>query len=338
MPTFHRALWRAASRLVTVLETERREALTIALPQGSWTLLEVSAHQLSYAIRQRWSGAAQSMRKSLQAQLRWLITDLRTLVAHLDGPADPRPLEVRDVYDELCALSAHYADVAVNLQETTISVTIDRVTWDEIDLGRFQLVWNWSRRGEGGELTVIALEPKCCTARADVTHPHLLEETLCVGEAASALRLAVDTGRLFDYFEIVERVLRTYNPGGAYIALSEWYGTACTGCDETSDPEDLSRCEQCAEPFCACCQTKCSACGRVICHGCAVNCTECEKPLCRLCRPTRSSRPTCPPCLEQKRKDPHVDHTPSAAMAAPPNDPAVHADRVGQTPLPPGCR
>lgn len=335
MPTFDRALWRAAGRLVTALESQRRAALTIPLPQRSWMLLELLTRHLSEAGRRGWNAAARSVRRSVHSQMRWLITDLQALVASVDEP-DSLPLQVRDVYDELFALSAHYQDVVIDLKETKISVTIDRVTLEEIDLGRFQLVWNWSRLAEGGELTVVALEPNCCTSRTDVSHPHVQDEMLCVGEASGAMGLAADSGRLLDYFEIVECVLRTYNAGSAYVSLSEWYGTPCTGCGDTYDPDDLSSCEQCYESFCACCQTECRACGRVICYSCAVNCAECEESLCRRCRPVRSSQPACPRCLEQKRKDHDADQA-SAANAARQDDSAVYADSVGQAAVPARC-
>lgn len=78
---------------------------------------------------------------------------------------------------------------------------------DELALGPFELVWNWSRLGTSHELQVVALEPRRPAARNDVTHPRVLEDVLCEGDAALPLQQALRSGRLCDHFVIVRQVL-----------------------------------------------------------------------------------------------------------------------------------
>ena len=42
----------------------------------------------------------------------------------------------------------------------------------------------------------------------------------------SGLR-ALRAGRLLDFFQIVSRILETYNSGSAYVSLSHWNGSPC---------------------------------------------------------------------------------------------------------------
>jgi hypothetical protein len=63
--------------------------------------------------------------------------------------------------------------------------------------------------------------PSSC--RAEVTHPHVLDDHLCEGEGRQAIHAALTAGRLVDFFHLVKGILETYNEDSPYEALSDWY-------------------------------------------------------------------------------------------------------------------
>jgi hypothetical protein len=337
MPNFDRALWRTACRVVMALEAQQRLDLAVTLPNHSWSTLQTLARQLSCASRRGWRVAAQSVHQSLHLQLRWLVTDVQALVRETQDVGSDLAPRVRDVFEDLCALQTRFDQVEIDLAGTKISVTTEPITLDDVALGPFRIVWNWSRLAQGDALNVFAEEPNHPASRDDITHPHVQEGVLCEGEAQRPLRLAARSGRLLDYFEIVERVLQTYNSGSAYVSLAEWNGHRCQGCDDTVDGDDLSCCEDCDDQFCSDCQTACTTCGCVTCSGCAACCVQCQEPLCGHCRSARRGLPICDACFT-KESSHDVDQTPTLAAAEAADELAVHAAGLGEALVSPGCR
>jgi hypothetical protein len=87
-------------------------------------------------------------------------------------------------------------------------------------------------------LRVIAKDPPPCESRENVTHPHVMDETLCEGHGRHAIRQAIAQGRLLDFFTLVANGLRTYNEESPFVALELWYGAACSDCGAVVDDED----------------------------------------------------------------------------------------------------
>ena len=86
-------------------------------------------------------------------------------------------------------------------------------------------------------------------------------ETLCEGDGTLPIKRALEEGRLGDFFQIVSRILETYNPGSAYVDLESWDGTSCVACGYS-----MSRDEG----------TRCSISGDDVCDECSVFCPDCE--------------------------------------------------------------
>src|SRR5690606_18801456 len=102
--------------------------------------------------------------------------------------------------------------------------------------------------------------------------PHVQDEGLCEGEGRQTLRSALEQGRLFEFFLVVERILNTYNAGSAYVSLDEWNGVSCDDCGRTTNEDDSVSCQECGTCSCDDCYRYCESCSESFCAGCAVLC------------------------------------------------------------------
>ena len=73
---------------------------------------------------------------------------------------------------------------------------------------------------------MIALIPIPAAPNEEVTHPHVSAQKLCAGEGQAAIEAALTSGRIADFFMLVDRVLHTYTEGSAFIELNA-LGKAC---------------------------------------------------------------------------------------------------------------
>ncbi|HUQ69380.1 MAG TPA: hypothetical protein VM165_07655 [Planctomycetaceae bacterium] len=195
-----------------------------------------------------------------------------------------------------------------------------------------------------------ALEPHRPESRKDITHPHVQDSTLCEGDASRPLEQALAEGRLCDYFLIVRQTLQTYNPQSAYVAIADWEGYRCRGCDDSVSADDLCSCEFCGEEACTDCSLSCVQCGRTSCGSCLQNCSDCLDDFCPRCwpddvRPQESVCPNCRVAAEATPEENAADET--NKLEIPPDGPAtpssdaddpVHANRLGETALAAGPR
>jgi hypothetical protein len=131
---------------------------------------------------------------------------------------------------------------------------------------------------------VIALEPNPAAESRDISHPHVRNQLLCEGDGQEAIRRALFSGRLSDFFQIVTQILNTYNGGSAYASLSEWEGTACEDCGRFVSEDDRSFCERCDRGLCLDCLECCGGCEARLCSCCTEQCESCDARLCRSCR------------------------------------------------------
>ena len=149
--------------------------------------------------------------------------------------------------------------------------------------------------------TVVAVTPNPSYANDNVTHPHVKNNKLCAGEAATPLKRALEQGRLADAFSLIRSVLSTYNPGSPHV-LEEWIGSKCHDCDDSVGEEDLSFCEGCYEDYCSNCISYCAVCDCPRCTNCMVQCPVCHQECCQRCLAPSPSGSDC--CTIFKRKCP----------------------------------
>ncbi len=330
---FHQRRWRAACRIAAVLALQQPSGVSLVLPQPGWQTLQMLQRQQVQALERGWQAAAAAIQDRWQQQFRWWLTALELRGQDVMTSRASRPVSVATITAELAALEDEFPAVELDLQTSTVAVTTADITLDDVPLGPFQLVWNWSRSGRSGELRVVAQAPCRPAGRSDVTHPHVLDEALCVGEAREPLARALQSGRLGDYFLILRQVLETYNARSAYVALSDWHGGRCAACDDHCETDDLSACQHCGDALCADCGHPCATCGHAHCDHCLQACPDCDDRFCDHCWPGQSRRrgETCPACrdLELAEEEPDENGDDDEKLPIPPES-AIHADCLGE--------
>ena len=155
---------------------------------------------------------------------------------------------------------------------------------------------------------------------------------MCEGDALPTIKLALQQGRLLDFFQIVEQVLSTYNPNSAYVTIDQREGTTCRHCGHTADPDETRECADCGamicdscvycccdceDSFCGNCDATCGGCSDSICKSCVKTCQECEESFCSYCL-TENER--CNPCEEKSKESPTTGSS----------ETEVHGQRVGE--------
>ena len=281
--------------------------------EADWERLEVrlrhlreTRHRFDLAIHANLSLILPSLRSELVTAL----TDLDRQISSLRNPLsqaleadEPNPRHsLADWLAELRQLGEEFDNFTVNWKTGTVSVCTERITLKDVPLGRFKLVFHWSRVGliTGSRcFDLIALDPNPARGKDGVTHPHIQDEELCAGDAARPLDEAVKNGRLADAFLLLRSVLTTYNPRSPYVSLDEWDGTSCSECGSSVDPDERSFCDACHAELCDGCVRSCSACSDYRCPSCLNSCEECHTGCCPGCLTTIEKKSFCPDCFKR---------------------------------------
>src|SRR5205085_12208461 len=195
--------------------------------------------------------------------------ELDSLRARLPQSSPPNQVSTAGtIAADLLALAGEFEAVAIDLKEKTIRVDTEGIVLEDVDLGAFRIVLHWERIGAGRAYDVVAIDPNCPVGRGNVTHPHVEDHQLCEGAGATAIRTALASGRLLDFFVMIRQILQTYNGGSAYVPLSDWSGSedvTCTDCGCLMSSEDGCSCERCDARICTDCESSCRGCGRYVC-------------------------------------------------------------------------
>src|ERR1700732_4445519 len=130
----------------------------------------------------------------------------------------------------------------------------------EIDLGPFEIRLYWDRIGDRRTYEVIALEPNPAGESRETVHPHVRGEQLCEGDGRASIDRALRAGRLLDFFQIVSRILATYNSGSACPTLSDCKGCPCADCGDVVCEDDAYGCDRCSDSLCRECLSSCVRC------------------------------------------------------------------------------
>lgn len=301
-----RQRWRCALRITAALAQHFHEQQQLTLPERWFQQAQELAARHELVRRRGWMEAGHSIRRQLLLRVQWQLTELRRLQQQLERLQQPAlTLSVSEVYRELTALEHEFEQVAIEPQRTRILLTTERIVLKGLDLGPFELVWNWSKLGAAEELQVVALEPCRPNDRSDVTHPHVQDHLLCEGEASVPLEQALRSGRLGDYFAILQQTLKTYNPSSPYVHIEDWFSRRCGSCSDSMDECDESDCHACGEVLCCDCIGCCAECHSSTCRSCLDACPECHRDLCAGCQPEGGFRNgvVCESCQSSKEQD-----------------------------------
>jgi hypothetical protein len=305
---FQRQAIRAAVRIHQHLCTPSAQARYIALPQPQWEEVSTLIRRLHFVQGRAWRAASQTVACDLEYQLRRLAAELDSLRARLPPAIPPDKVSTAGVIAaDLLALAGEFEAVAIDLKEKTIKVQTEEIVLQEIHLGAFRIVLHWERIGAGRAYDVVALAANCPAGRSDVTHPHVEDHQLCEGAGAPAIRSALNSGRLLDFFVMVRQILQTYNGGSAYVPLSDWSGSedvTCTDCGCFMSSEEARTCERCDARVCTDCEASCRDCGRYVCCECCGVCAKCSSNFCQTClnEVADSRRLICDGCLSKEEE------------------------------------
>ena len=156
---------------------------------------------------------------------------------------------------------------------------------ESVTLGRFKIVLNLQKYTafEHSEemYRVFALDPVYPRHDDSFVHPHVADDILCEGAAKHSIRRALDEGRFYDFFHIVNNTLITYNVDSPHVPLRAWLeaGHSCEDCGAHIEEGSDYRCDGCDYIFCSTCITHCARASIDICDQCreaGSSCFRCD--------------------------------------------------------------
>lgn len=240
--------------------------------------------RLELATARNWQAAARDSADRLRGALDLLQMRTRHAIDDLARLTKPR-LEptATSVYRDIEGLRGEFESVTIDRTKQHLTVQTSDISLGYVELGRFEICLNWKYIKESSPYDVLAVEPNCPSSNDSVTHPHVQDDSLCEGEGADAIRRALDEGRVYDFFCVVDHVLRNYNPGSAYVQIEDWNGASCKACGDTVDRDEVVGCSKCEAELCQDCSTSCESCVDRFCSECISSCESCGDDVCQMC-------------------------------------------------------
>lgn len=258
--------------------------------------------RLESATRRNWPTAA----KDTADRLRGALDILRMRASHAIDDLHRRSQSrlvptATSIYRDLEALRSEFEGVAIDRAKQKLTVQTSSITLEDVQLGSFEIHLNWKYIQETSPFDVTAVDPHPPASSASIPHPHVRDDSLCEGEGSDAIRRALSDGRIYDFFCIVEQILRTYNAGSAYVSLSDWDGVTCHDCGQSVDPDEARCCYKCEQELCEECSTSCCDCSDSYCSDCVSPCHGCGDDCCYYCLKSCDDcgEKFCHPCLNE---------------------------------------
>lgn len=253
--------------------------------------------------------------------------------------AGPLQFSMLEIMRDLQALENDFVDVEFDAKKKTISVTTEPIELEGVFLGPFQVVLELRYLGQSLPYSVIAKEPNSAASYSSATHPHVQNDALCEGDGHHAIRRALADGRIYDFFQIVNQILHSYNSGSAYISLDDWDGVSCDACGDTVGEDDCCSCSQCTDRLCSNCSQSCDGCDGSFCNSCLSVCEGCQNSYCSGCLSPCNccNQSFCEHCLTRSKCDDCINEENEAEEADDEDekftDAAANALCVGETDL-----
>ncbi len=263
---------------------------TAAAPQRAWAELQRLSHLREIAGYRGWRFAAAQLDRQLQRVTVELHSEVNSLLTALERGRSESVPTLREVYDELVALHDEFEHVEISLKSNSITVRTEPIVLGEIDLGPFDIRFEWKRLTLSPPYWAVAVDPRPARSDSELVHPHVRNTTLCEGDGKVPIRRSLDQCRLCDFFLTVSQVLNTYNAGSPYVSLAHWDGNLCADCGTVMDEEDECFCPVCHNNVCWDCGSHCDGCEERCCQHCIATCDDCDEPHCSFCLKS------CPDC------------------------------------------
>lgn len=302
MRTQHKVLLRTAERISSHLQRSRAAPVSIELPETDWNYAQLFLRQLDICRHRTWPSAAAVLEDRLERALERCTERFQEIRRRISRQGSPLFIQrTREIFRDLVALQDEFERVSINGPDRTVAVTTEAIVLEDINLGPFEIRLHWDRIGDRRAYRVIALEPNPAGESSDTSHPHVKGEQLCEGDGRQAIECALRSGRLLDFFQLVSRILETYNAGSAYVALSEWNGGPCSDCGDVVSDEERYTCDRCGDSLCHNCLCSCLRCEAFCCHDCTNYCRQCEESICSSCQETcrHCARTLCRSCISE---------------------------------------
>ena len=112
-------------------------------------------------------------------------------------------VKTSDVFLDLMALREEFDDIRFAAKRKILSVVSKRIQLEDLNLGCFRIELHLETLATRGYYEVIAVDPNQASSNDNVTHPHVQDDRMCEGDAQPAIKLALQQGRLLDFFQIV---------------------------------------------------------------------------------------------------------------------------------------
>lgn len=316
----HRQVLRAAMRIREYLTNGARANQMLDLPIARWFELRRLYRRLESVHRRGWQTASVSLGGELDYEIGRLTAELDAVRGQLprSQTAQPEVQLASAIAADLVALANEFEAIELDLKAKTIRVDTAGIILEDVDLGAFRIALRWERIGTSGAYRIEAITPNCPTTRSDVTHPHVSNNVLCEGAGAAAIRQALVSGRLFDFFVLIRQILETYNPSSPYVALENWWkeeSASCHDCGNDVASGDHNSCDRCGDSLCDECTLTCGGCENTICASCRDRCNACDERFCHQCLHTApdSNRELCAACLKQHEEEADEEECENAA-------------------------
>lgn len=292
-------------RLAKSLLNHHRPMAAVAvpeLPDYAWERLKTLQQSTSLVAHRGWVASRISLSREFKLAITSLSQMLGNASAQLNELTKSYEVTLKSILDDLIAISEEFEDFAWDLQAKTVSIVTEEIELKDDnghmwELGRFKLTLRYALVEDDTDkvtarLKATALTPNACEKDSSVTHPHVSHNNLCFGEGQAPAQAAFRQVRLFDFFEVVTQVLRTYNSGSAYEPLEGWDESSdseddedrdsCTDCGDGIYGDDGTTCITCGDSLCGECGITCSDenCGDTSCAACKKRCAECKEYFC----------------------------------------------------------
>ncbi len=259
--------------------------------------------RLELCAARKWQAAAAVVSREVVNTLPCLVRDIGAVESSANRLDTAIP-SLGELVAELRQSEREFGQLSYDRKERFVAAVTDPIELEGMHLGEFEirllLDSHCSRQDQDKRYRIVALDPHPAGSDETVTHPHVRGEYLCPGDAAAAIRSALRSGRICDFFLLVRSVLGEYNPQSAFITLANWDGTACYECGYTIGSGEVYGCASCEHDFCSECISTCCRCDESLCQNCLVECTVCKESVCSACltRCPDCRRAICQSCRE----------------------------------------
>lgn len=209
---------------------------------------------------------------------------------------------VIDIYNDLETVAKEFPESC--WRDGAIHVRSKHLSDDGVEFGRFDLMLYIT--ASGCSFLAEPEEPNFAVCNtSEVSHPHVKDSLICMGDALCTAKTAALDGRIADVFRLINSGLENINYSGAYCQPSAWGGdndlTQCDSCGYEVDLDSVRYCESCCHNVCNDCYRSCDSCGDAACNNCVTycscdrecycgscqeseRCNDCASLLCRKCK------------------------------------------------------